>query len=132
MEGPGEKPGVSYLETPRLPFPSSFEAAAATVNNSPENCLGLVRNEGWHPEGSGSWRIGGGRVTAANYREETNEGAGGPLARGYVLDAGKGIWVIAGFLETAVGEMIGLDGRYELALLSREHWALDLGRLTLE
>src|SRR2546429_9941253 len=77
MEGPGEKPGMSYLETPRLPFPSSFEAAAATVNNSPENCLGLVRNEGWHPEGSGSWRIVGCRVTAANYREETNEGPGG-------------------------------------------------------
>lgn len=54
---------MTYLETPRLHFAGSFQAAPSTVNNAVENYLGPVTDAGWNAEGTGVWRPDGCVVT---------------------------------------------------------------------
>jgi len=92
---------MTYLDSPRLHFAGSFQAAPSTVNNSVENYLGPVGDAGWNPEGTGVWRPDSCVVTAIH--------DGGPTADDPLL----GVAVLGG--AHVSGKLVDLDPEQQLA-----------------
>ncbi|HSK73267.1 MAG TPA: hypothetical protein VK892_16325 [Pyrinomonadaceae bacterium] len=75
---------MSYLNSPRLTFAGQFQADPSTVNNDPthfdnatfipvyqEYQAGNNMNGWWNPDGTGSWRFVGCKITSVTYKDGT-------------------------------------------------------------
>lgn len=74
---------MSYLNSPRLTFAGQFQADPSTVNNDPthfDNATFIpgyqvygpgATNGWWNPDGTGSWRFIGCKITSVTYKDGT-------------------------------------------------------------
>ncbi len=104
---------MTYLETPRLHFAGSFQAAPSTVNNAVENYLGPVTDAGWNAEGTGVWRPDGCVVTGVREDLVTDDAVSPDPVAGATLDPVAGAAVLGGFHVSA--KLVDLDPEQQLA-----------------
>ncbi|MGC2236033.1 MAG: hypothetical protein WA584_07720, partial [Pyrinomonadaceae bacterium] len=74
---------MSYLNSPRLTFSGQFQADPSTVNNDPTHFNNKTfqpsyqhygegaTNGWWNPDGTGSWRFVGCKITSVTYKDGT-------------------------------------------------------------